>query len=1032
MNSFTFDSHLRIRAESSGTRETPFCRQDVFRLLSLFSVLAALATLAAIPAHAELPILGVGAQPELDDGVHEGRVENGLQALFDFDENRGEVLEDRSGIEPALRMRIGDLSRVRWGEGNLELIDPTKIETVTTPDRLINRIRETNAFTVEVWCQPANLQQSGPARIVSLSSDPTHRNVTLGQDATNGEIRIRTSDKSENGTPGVASGSDQITESLVHLIATHDVDGTTHLYVDGERVATGQDAGDLSNWNQEYQLIFGNEASLDRPWLGKLHLVAIYDRALTADEVSQNFAFGADAPSRYAELLPPPADFRVDFVKDVKPILREHCYECHSTGNEEAALNLALKSRALEGGESGRAISSGNSVSSPIIHVVSGLDQDRMMPPDGEPLTAEQVGILRAWIDQGADWPLAANESDPRIERAREHWAFQPFADEPAQATIDGSIWAVTPIDHFIETELNERGLQATPPIDARGLIRRVTFDLIGLPPSPEEVDAFLVAHDANPQQAVHDLVDRLLASRHYGERWGRHWLDVARYADSDGQEADRDRPYAYHYRDFVIRAFNEDMPFDQFVRWQIAGDEYEPTSPDAIAATGFLTAGPHTKLENQFLEEERLRNRYNELDDIVSTYGTAMLGVTLGCARCHDHKYDAISAREYYRILAAFHSGDRKIVDVRGGDKVLAFQDFGSTPRTTWLFGRGDFVNKDSEVQLGFPAALTRDIDAEAYWNRARDADVSTGSTMQRRALADWTTDTEGGAGTLLARVYVNRVWYLHFGEGLVSTVSDFGVRGETPSHPELLDWLTQDFVRNGWEIKRLHRMIIASAVYQQDITFNEANAKIDPENRMLWRMRPRRLEAESIRDAMLAISGQLNLKPFGPGFKPFIPKEANSARNLKDGGYPDNAKDEPATQRRSVYMFHKRLVPYPLFQAFDRPDLLQSCGRRENTTVAPQALAILNDVFVRDRAADFSKRLIADCGESVERIVAESFELAFAREATAKELSAARDFINEQIERRKVNGSANPFPKAVTDYCHALFGLNEFIYVD
>ncbi|MEZ6051680.1 MAG: DUF1553 domain-containing protein, partial [Planctomycetaceae bacterium] len=308
--------------------------------------------------------------------------------------------------------------------------------------------------------------------------------------------------------------------------------------------------------------------------------------------------------------------------------------------------------------------------------------------------------------------------------------------------------------------------------------------------------------------------------------------------------------------------------------------------------------------------------------------------------------------------------------------------------------------------------------------------------TTYQRRAMADWITDVDHGAGPLLARVIVNRLWQHHFGEGLVRTVDDFGVRGDEPTHPELLEWLANDLVEHGWQLKRLHRLIVLGATYQQGSEFDEAKAAIDPENRLLWRRRPQRLEAEVLRDAMLAVSSTLNLEPFGPAFKPPIPKDViGAARNLKSK-YPDDAKDEPATHRRTVYMFHKRVVPYPLLQAFDRPDLLKSCGRRDDSTVAPQALAILNDGFVRTRSADFAQRLIEECGEDDADLVSRAFELAIARSPSESEAIASREFIASQQRQRQTREPDQSVEetrqRAVTDFCQTLFGLNEFLYVD
>jgi hypothetical protein len=739
--------------------------------------------------------------------------------------------------------------------------------------------------------------------------------------------------------------------------------------------------------------------------------------------------------------------------------------------------------------------------------------------------------------------------SDLRREQAvgakdRQHWSYLPLRSVKSPAVKDAG-WARTKVDDFILAALEAKGLRPNPVAGPRTLIRRVYFDVLGLPPTPEEVEAFA----ADPAPDAYDrLVDRVLASPHYGERWGRHWLDVARYADSDGMETDADRPTAYHYRDFVIRSLNDDLPYDTFVRWQLAGDEYEPDNPRALAATGFLAAAP-TEVLSVPMEEERLRLRFNELDDMAATSASAFLGLTLGCARCHDHKYDAIPTRDYYRLQCAFTTTKRDQVllasradaarfheqesewdarlkaaqskldawlasekaphaaalrDARidrlpvgetekkllkkqpdsdaakklakkhekalkvGDDEyrrvfteaarakwgalekeldavrrsrpealptALAVVDGKPEPEPTYLLDRGNFTSKKEQLQVGFLTVLTGDRAPEDYWADARRQIPAGHSTGQRRALADWITDTDNGAGALLARVIVNRVWQHHFGEGLVRTVGDFGVRGEPPTHPELLEYLARELAAGGWRLKPLHRLILRSSAYMQAATFDPACAKLDPEDRLVWRRRPRRLEAEVLRDAILSVSGTLNLQPFGPAFKPPIPPEAMQARNAKDP-YPPDARDTPETRRRSVYMFHKRVVQHPFMQAFDAPDSAVTCGRRDATTVAPQALALMNDDFVRDRAADFARRLIAERGTEPEAWVARAFSLALSRLPSGTENAASLEFINRQTERRAArDNSAAPAEvrvQALADFCQTLFGLNEFTYVD
>lgn len=746
----------------------------------------------------------------------------------------------------------------------------------------------------------------------------------------------------------------------------------------------------------------------------------------------------------------------IDFQREIQPILRAHCYECHAGATEEGGLNLGVKAKAMQGGDSDAVILPGNSKESLLVQLISGIDQDRMMPPEGnKPLTEPQIGLLRDWIDQGASWPEGADVMDPKLDRAKTHWAFQRLGQvhSPPQGSDDN--WSKGTIDRFVLRKLNTVGLRPAQPADARTLVRRLYFDLIGLPPTPQQTRQFMADHSQDPQSAVEKLVDQLLESTRYGERWGRHWLDVARYADSDGQEADQDRPHAYTYRDFVIQAFNDNMPYDQFVRWQIAGDEFEPQSDAAVSATGFLTAGPAFKLPDSFLESERLLNRYNELDDVISTLGSGLLGLTVACARCHDHKYDAFSSKEYYQLLGVFHSGDRVTAKLPSGKEAFIFQDFDENRRTTWLFRRSDFYDREIEVELGFPAMLTSGAEAADFWQQAKrgyERNGKANSTLQRRALADWITDTDRGGGALLARVFVNRVWQHHFGKGMVNTTSDFGVRGDAPSHPQLLEYLTETFVEGGWDIKSLHREILTSSVWQQASTreaADERGANVDPANDLLWKMTPQRLEAEVMRDAMLAVSETLNLQAGGPGFKPYIAPEANLARNIKGEGYPKNAKDDETTRRRSVYMFHKRLIPYPMFQAFDRPDLMTSCARRQNTTVAPQAMVILNDRFVRAVASDFAKRLVKQqSGVSLlteadfQPIIESAFEVCFARSPSDREIETSLQFIadqtkvrtarSEQAQAEKNRKQQDPNLEALTDYCQALFGLNEFIYVD
>jgi hypothetical protein len=842
---------------------------------------------------------------------------------------------------------------------------------------------------------------------------------------------------------------------------------------------------------------------------------------------------------------------RVDFAREVRPILERSCWKCHGPQKQQGGLRLDRREEVLSAGDSGtRAVIPRNVAESELIRRIEAPDASERMPSNSAPLSPEQIGILRAWIEQGAAWPEAPTASPAShgemvvTDEDRQHWSYRALHTIELP-TVQNADWCRTAIDRFILAALESQRIHANPTADRRTLIRRVYFDVIGLPPSPAEVEAFVAD---NSPRAYEQLVDRLLSSIHYGERWGRHWLDLARYADSDGLETDADRPNAFHYRDFIIRALNEDLSYQTFVRWQLAGDEYDPDNPLALAATGFLTGAPCEKLTDQHLEEERLRLRFNELDDMAVTTAAAFLGLTLGCARCHDHKFDAIPTRDYYRIQCAFtttsrdnillatradaaayreadrrwserlnaaqsklnswlaeqqkphaaaltnkkidslpitaeqktqlkkqpHSeaakklakrhqkalqlsdedyrqvfsdelrktwdGMKRAVDAvqrkkpKSPPMALAITDIKAEPQPTWLLERGDFYARKEPLQLGFLSVMTRQRSSADYLTDARHDAPSDRSTLQRRALADWMTDSENGAGALLARTIVNRVWQHHFGEGLVRTVSDFGVRGEHPSHPELLEWLAGNFIRGGWQLKPLHRLILTSSVYLQTTAFDEGRSQRDPDNRFLWRRRPLRLEAEIIRDAVLAVSGTLNFEQFGPAFKPPIPADAIVARNTKSP-YPQDARDTVATRRRTVYMFHKRVTQHPFMQVFDEPDASVSCGRRNTTTVAPQALALLNDTFLRDLAIDLARRLLAE-GTTPEEWMTEGFLLALGRPPTEAERMYSLEFLATQPERRAARDAALSAEdvrlQSLADYCQTIFSLNEFIYVD
>ena len=563
-------------------------------------------------------------------------------------------------------------------------------------------------------------------------------------------------------------------------------------------------------------------------------------------------------------------------------------------------------------------------------------------------------------------------------------WSFQPLRFEiPDVADTD---WPVNTIDRFILRRIEQGQRKPSGRANAVVLLRRICFGVLGLPPTPGQRDRFL--SDRRPD-AWSRLVDRLLTSPHMGERWGRHWLDVVRFAESYGFEHDLDNANAYHFRDFVIRAFNDDMPFDRFVRWQLAGDELAAGDALARMATGFLAAGVH----NADIAKVRVeQERYDELDDLVNTVGTSLLGLSVGCARCHDHKFDPISQEEYYRFAAIFERTIRGEVELSTGATsgagvrpvLVAGEGLKPLPRLynpgpafytkTWFLRRGDVKLKDHEVRPGYLDVLLPEGVTERQFSGPKQQ-PKTGThrpTFRRSGLARWVTDSRRGAGHLLARVIVNRVWQHHFGRGLVSTPNDFGDQGQRPTHPGLLDWLASELIRGGWRLKPIHRLVLSSATYRQAV-LNRAQTEQD---QALFRGRAvRRLEAESIRDSLLVLGDRFDGRMFGPG--------------SLDSGNP----------RRAVYFRVKRSQPDPLMALFDLPDTLQGTAIRSSTIVSPQALALLNGPVVRRAAASFARQLRQDRPRAdLSTLVRDLFVRAFGREATPAELDASAAFLQEQ----------------------------------
>ena len=954
------------------------------------------------------------------------------------------------------------------------------------------------------------------------------------------------------------------------------------------------------------------------------------------------------------------------FEAKIRPVLVRRCYECHSAKAAAAkalkgGLQVDTRDGIRQGGETGPAMIPGQPEKSLLI---AALKYDGLEMPPQAKLPASIVADFEKWISLGAPDPrdgksVAMAETD--IVSGREHWAFQPLA-QPAPPQPTDANWIRSDLDRFIRVRQESAGVVPNKLAQPLTLLRRLHFDLLGLPPSPAEVDQFTSDAEQDFEEAYRSAVDRLLASQHYGERWGRHWLDLVRFAESNGYAFDQDRANAFQYRDFVIRALNRDMPYDQFVRLQLAGDLLAEKNAqsnsqarealDAIAATGFLVAGPFTTQQTQ---KERERSRYEQLDDIVHTLGTSLLGLTVGCARCHSHKYDPLPQSDYYRFVSCFKEvgfgdtginlqteefqaakgkydaahapltaaqqkweqerlpdrfaawlaerpdqppapqlgawhragpftaadfnkaydqdfGPEKSVDLKqtfnegkvgwqaqpdwvdgkvhntltgdnaanylfrvvdspgplklalslgaddaikawvNGVQVLAKKTMGgakadqhkldislqlgrneillkivnaggpsgfyfrladglppkevvaalklptekwddkqttavrnwyrtiddqwvplntavtdhqkSEPKpqltqaysarvkgTTYQFGndtfkvyflaRGNADNKQGEAPAGFLQVLTPAEGREQQWlNRDKT------TVPPRIAAARWLTDADHGAGQLLARVIVNRLWHFHFGRGIVSTPSDFGTRGERPTHPLLLDWLAGELIRGGWKLKPIHRLILTSQTWMQASEHSPTGQQRDPENRLWWRRGARRLDAELIRDALLEVSGRLDRTMFGKG-----------------------SLDQKAT-RRSVYLTVKRGQLIPILQLFDAPDSMQSVGQRNQSTVAPQALAMLNSAFVRELAGQFAKRIRPDAKTPLEAAVVSGFRVALARHPTSSEQQAMLAFVQHQIASR--SGQADAEELAVRDFCQLLYCCNEFIYVD
>ena len=835
------------------------------------------------------------------------------------------------------------------------------------------------------------------------------------------------------------------------------------------------------------------------------------------------------------------------FTNEIRPIMERTCWNCHNQQVQSSGLDLSTREGALKGGLRGPAIVPGQAEESRLYRQLAGLEGPAM--PLGFPLTDAEIESVRVWINDGAHWDsgptsvVSGDEFSAFVTdvpaSARDYWAFKL----PVQNPLPDVAAFEHPIDRFLEQTRLNSGLTAAPRADRRTLLRRAYLDLIGLPPTIQETQEFIT--DTSPG-AWERLIDRLLASPHYGERWGRHWLDVARYADSDGYEQDVDRANAWRYRDYVVDAFNSDKPYNQFIIEQVAGDELDDTTHETRIATGFLRAGPRVN----FREKDNPERRYDYLDDVLATLGRGILGMTIHCARCHDHKFDPILQKDYYsmatsifgyvetlypmlpddqaaayltltaqldgrktdlqeqireieepyrqilklerierefptEVLQAVHKpedertagekllaaqvlsigvpknqldaalseldttrrqillgriadieqarpeqppmieivtdGDYRYTPDRAGDNVLGCPECrikpdkpGSflhqgpgryeVPPSNFLI-RGDPFSLGPEMSPGFLTVAT-------YGNPPTEIPRANGRTSGRRlALAQWLTSTEN---PLTARVWVNRVWHHHFGRGIVATLDNFGRVGDAPTHPQLLDWLAVEFMNQGWSTKQMHRLIMTSEAYMMASAYtNENNLVNDLENHLLWRYRPQRLEAEAVRDVIMATSGGIDLTVGGPPIFPYIPQEIlNTAQAY---GRWDNQLDGPDVWRRSLYVYRRRTLSFPFFETFDLPDQNITTAARNTSTVAPQALTLLNNPFVLGQAELFAREVEERAGYDIARQVDLAYRTGLTRPPTEAEAAIGRQLVED--------GS-------LVALTHVIFNLSEFLY--
>jgi len=693
-----------------------------------------------------------------------------------------------------------------------------------------------------------------------------------------------------------------------------------------------------------------------------------------------------------------------DFETEIAPLFMKRCLGCHN--DQDPAGDLSLQtSKGIEG-----VIQKGKSSESELFRKVA---EGQMPPKDkgkSQELSTAEKTLLRDWIDAGAPWPgqrkLGLYEKTTATRGGLDWWSLKPVRKPNRPGLV-----ADHPIDDFWMAMLKTRGLQPAPPADRRTLLRRLSYDLIGLPPTADELDAFASSDDP---MAYEKQVDRLLADPRFGERWGRYWLDLVRYADTNGYERDGLKQWAWKYRDYVIDSLNSDKPFDRFVLEQLAGDELPGRTRETLIATGMLRVGTWDDEPN-----DKLEYTYDRLEDMVQVVSTAFLGMSIKCARCHDHKFDPVTQVDYHKFAAAFWPGDlignaETKID---GHEVLAWTDKQGPVAPLRLLKKGDPRQPKQVIDPGFVSMVP-------HLDRPYDPPANGSTTSGRRLqLAQRITDP---TNPLTARVAINRLWQHHFGQGLVRTPDNFGFKGDPPTHPELLDWLAADFVEHGWKAKRIHRLMVTSAAYRQ-ASVHPAEAvyrQSDADNRFLWKANRHRLDAESLRDTLLTRGQGLSPQRGGPGFTPPLSPEAAEGLSKKTGAWSPSP---PAEQnRRSVYILHRRSMISPFLSAFDFCDTTRPCAQRDVTLVAPQALTLFNDEFVHQQSRALAESLDKDSPSAPGERVRALWRRALGRDPTATEAQLSL----EHLQKMQGQGLSNT--AALASLAHVLFNTNEFAYVE